>query len=163
MLQVGQQSHVGIWERGLFRLQALNNLRRVLAPDNIQPFLYVGSVLELRALSCAHSCKELIEVELVELSGARDRQQFVRHLISKQTHLWQRTIRVPLAAVLGGEIFLGALFVRVGPVEDLFFDELACGQRLKRCAGKIEICLGRDGEEFYFLLREHGKVFVHVL
>jgi hypothetical protein len=111
-------------------LRPSTNLRCVLASDNVQPLLYVALVLELRALSRARSRKELVEVELVELPGARDRQQFVRHLVGKQTHLRQRTIRVPLAGVLGGELFLGALFVGVGPVEDLFFDELARRQRL---------------------------------
>jgi hypothetical protein len=35
-----------------------------------------------------------------------DCQQFVRHLVGKQTHLRQRSIRAALTGVLGGEIFL---------------------------------------------------------
>ena len=93
-------------------------------------------MLELRAVSRARSRKELVEVELVEFPGARDRQQFVRHLVGKQTHLRQRTIRVPLAGVLDGEVFLGALFVGIGPVEDLFFNKLARRQRSERCSGE---------------------------
>lgn len=75
----------------------------------------------------------------------------------------QRTVRIPFAGILCGEFFLGALFVRVGPIEDLFLDELTGGQRLERRAGEVEICLGRDRQEILFFLRKHGEVFVHIL
>src|SRR5665213_2644810 len=98
MLQVREQPRIRIGERWWrARLEAIHNPRRVLASDNVQPLLYVALVLELRALSRARSRKKLVKVELVELSGARDRQQFVRHLVGEQTHLRQCTIRVPLA------------------------------------------------------------------
>ena len=106
--------------------------------------------------------EELVEIELVELPGARDRQQFVRHLVGQQAHLRQRAVGVPLAGVLGGELFLGALLVGVGPVEDLLLDELARGQRLERRAGEVEVRLGRDGQELGLLLRKHAEVFVHI-
>jgi hypothetical protein len=67
--------------------------------------------------------------------------------------LRQGSIGVPLGGILGGKIFLGALFVGVGPIEDLFFDELACGQGLEWCAGEVEIGFGRDREELDFLFR----------
>jgi hypothetical protein len=44
-----------------------------------------------------------------------------------------------------GEVFLGALLVGVGPVENLLLDELARGQRLERRAGEVEVGLGGDG------------------
>ena len=119
-------------------------------------------MLELRLLARARGLKKRVEVELIELSGACDRQQLVRHLVGQQAHLRQRAIGIPLAGVLGGEIFLGALFVGVGPVENLLLDKLARGQRLERRAGEVEIGLGRDGQELGFLLREHAEVFVHV-
>ena len=118
-------------------------------------------------MNCAPSARarrreELVEVELVELPGARDRQQLVRHLVGEQAHLRQRAVGVPLAGVLGGELFLGALLVGVGPVEDLLFDELARGQRLERRAGEVEVGLGRDGQELGLLLRKLAEVFVHI-
>ena len=57
---------------------------------------------------------------------------------------------------------LGALFVGIGPVEDLFFDELARRQRFERCSREVEIGFGRDGKELSFLLRKHAEVFVHI-
>ena len=75
---------------------------------------------------------------------ARDRQQLVRHLVGEQAHLRQRAVGVPLAGVLRGELFLGALLVGVGPVEDLLLDELARGQRPERRAGEVEVGLGGD-------------------
>ena len=119
--------------------------------------------LNCAPLARARGREELVEVELVELPGARDRQQLVRHLVGEQAHLRQRAVGVPLAGVLGGELFLGALLVGVGPVEDLLFDELARGQRLERRAGEVEVGLGRDGQELGLLLREHAEVFVHIL
>ena len=147
VLEVGQQAHVRIRERRpRAGLQALDGLRRVLAPDDVQPLLHVALVLELRR-SRAGRGEELVEVELVELPGARDRQQLVRHLVGQQPHLRQRAVGVPLAGVLRGELFLGALLVGVRPVEDLLFDELARGQRLERRAGEIEVRPRRDGQE----------------
>ena len=98
VLQVRQKPHIRIGERRpRARLQAFDGLRQVLASDNIQPFLYVALVLELRAFARAGGRKEFVEIELVELAGARDRQEFVRHLVGEKTHLRQRAIRVPLA------------------------------------------------------------------
>jgi hypothetical protein len=90
-------------------------------------------------------------------------QQSIYFLVSKQAHLRQYTIRAPLARVFSSKSFLGALFVGICPVEDLFFDELACGQRPKWCAGEVEIGFGRDREEFDLLFRKHCEVFVHIL
>ena len=107
--------------------------------------------------------EERVEVELVELPGARDRQQLVRHLVGEQAHLRQRAVGVPFARVLRGELLLGALLVGVGPVEDLLLDELARGQRPERRAGEVEVRLGGDRQELGLLLRELAEVFVHVL
>ena len=106
--------------------------------------------------------EERVEIKLVELSGARDRQQLVRHLVGQQAHLRQRAVGVPLARVLRRELLLGALLVGVRPVEDLLLDELAGGQRLERRAGEVEVRLGRDGQELDLLLRELAEVFVHL-
>ena len=101
-----------------------DGLRRVLAPDDVQPLLHVALVLELRAFARAGRSKELVEIELVELPGARNRQQLIRHLVRQQPHLRQRSVGVPLAGVLDGELLLATLFVGVRPVEDLLFNEL---------------------------------------
>jgi hypothetical protein len=103
-----------------------------------------------------------VEVELVELAAAGDRQQFVRHLIGQQPHLRQRAVGVPLPGCWRRSL-LGTLLVGVGPVEDLLLDELARRQRLERRAGEVEVGLGGDGQELGFLFREHGQVLVHVL
>jgi hypothetical protein len=55
-------------------------LGRVLAAEDVQPLLDVPLVLELRASPRSRCLEEGVEVELVELPGARDRQQLVRHL-----------------------------------------------------------------------------------
>ena len=80
--------------------------------------------LELRAFARAGRSKELVEIELVELPGARNRQQLIRHLVRQQPYLRQRSVGVPLAGVLDGELLLATLFVGVRPVEDLLFNEL---------------------------------------
>ena len=144
-------------------LRLLDRLGRVLAPDDVQPLLHVALVLELRLAARARCREERVEIELVELPGARDRHQFVRHLVGQQPHLRQRAVGIPLAGVLRRELLLGALLVGVGPVENLLLDELARGQRLERRAGEVEVGLGRDGQELGFLFREFAEVFVHIL
>jgi len=47
--------------------------------------------------------------------------------------------------VFGGELLFGALFVGVGPVENLLFDELARGEGAERCARQIEVGVGGNG------------------
>jgi hypothetical protein len=133
VLQVGEKPRIRIRERWRACLEATHNLGRVLTANNVQPFLYIALVRELGSLSLTRRGKELVQVELVELPGAGDGQQLFRHLVGKQTHLRQRTVRVPLAGVLSGKLFLGTLFVGVSPVEYLLFDELAGGERFKRC------------------------------
>ena len=120
-------------------------------------------MLELRALTHLSGGEELVKIELVELPGAGDGHQLFRHLIREQPHLRQGAIRVPPVGVPGSEILFGTLLVGVRPVEDLFLDELAGGQRPKRRAGEVEVSLGRDGQKLGFLFREHGNIFVHIL
>ena len=64
---------------------------------------------------------------LVELAAARNSQQFVRHLVGQQLHFRQRGIWVSLRRTFSSKCSLGTLFVSVGPVENLLFDELARG------------------------------------
>ena len=163
VLQVGQQADIRIRKRRPRAGLEMLDLGRVPAADDVQPLLHVALVLELRLAPVPDASKERVEIELVELPGARDRQQFVRHLVGEQAHLRQRAVGVPFAGVLGRELLLGALLVGVGPVEDLLLDELARGQRLERRAGEVEVGLGRDGQELGLLLREHAEVLVHLL
>ena len=115
---------------------------------------------EPRRLACPLGLEGSVEVEI---AGAGDGHQFVRHLVGEQAHLRQRAVRVPLAGVLGRERLLGTLLVGIGPIEDLLFNELAGGQRLERRAGEVEIGLGRDGEELCLLLPQDSEVLVHLL
>ncbi len=164
VLQVGQQAHIRIRKRRpRAGLEMLDRLGRVPAADDVQPLLHVALVLELRLRARARCLEERVEIELVELPGARDRQQLVRHLVGQQAHLRQRAVGVPFAGVLRRELLLGALLVGVRPVEDLLLDELARGQRPERRAGEVEVRLGRDGQELGLLLRELAEVFVHLL
>ena len=159
MLKIGQQAHIRIRKRrAAASLQVLDCLERVPTADDVQPLLHVTLVFELRLGARARCLEECVEIKLVKLPSARDRHQLVRHLIGEQAHLWQRTIRIPLAGALGGEIFLGALLVGVGPVEYLLLDELARSERPERGAGEVEIRFGRDGQELGLLLREHAEV-----
>ena len=136
MLEVWQQAHIGVWERRARACpERIEGLRGVRPSDDVQPLLDVISVLELRARGCARSREELVEVKLVEFPGTSDRQQLVRHLVGKQTHLRKRSIRAPAAGVLRSVIVLGALLIGIGPVEDLLLDELARRKRAERSAG----------------------------
>ena len=65
--------------------------------------------------------------------------KFVRHLIGEEPHLRKSPIGIPLIGIILSELLLGPLLVGVGPVEDLFLDELTGSQSLERRAGQIEI------------------------
>ena len=108
---------------------------RVGTSDDVQPLLHVALVLELRVCGGAGCGEERVEVELVELSLTGDSEQLVRHLVGEQPHLRQRPVRTPGARLVTCVIFFGPLFIGVGPVEDLFLDELARRQRPEGRAG----------------------------
>jgi len=61
--------------RSRSRLEVLDYLRHVRAPDDLQPPLHVALMLELRVLSVTRRGEELVEIELIELTGPRDREQ----------------------------------------------------------------------------------------
>ncbi|MEQ9566243.1 MAG: hypothetical protein RLN85_10605, partial [Pseudomonadales bacterium] len=71
-----------------------------MAPDDIQPLLHVTLVLELGFCTGASGRKELVQIELIKLTSARDCQEFIGHLIGQQPHLGQRAIRIPLTRML---------------------------------------------------------------
>ncbi len=120
-------------------------------------------MLELRLSAPLRCLEERVEIKLVELPGACDRQQLIRHLVRQQPHLRQRAVGIPPAGVLGGELCLGPLLVGVRPIEDLLLNELARGQRLERRAREVEVGLCRDGQELGLLLRKLTEVLVHLL
>ncbi len=163
VLEIRQQAHVRIRKRrARAGLKVFHRLGRIPAADDVQPLLHVALVFELRQHTRARGLEKGVQIKLVKLPGAGDGHQLVRHLIGEQPHLRQRAIGIPLAGILGGELFFGALLVGVGPVENLFFDELAGGQRLERRAGKIQVSLGGDGQKLGFLFGQNREVFVHV-
>ena len=70
MLKVGQKPHIRIGEgRSGASLEALHCLRRVTAPDDVQPFLHIVLVLERRSIAGAAGGEKGVEIELVELTG----------------------------------------------------------------------------------------------
>src|SRR5205823_4256778 len=84
VLQVGQQADIRIWKRWpRARLEMLDRPGRVPAAYDVQPLLYVALVLEVRLRARIRPLEERVEVKLVELSGACNRQQFVRHLVGE--------------------------------------------------------------------------------
>src|SRR5688572_15916377 len=103
MLQVRQQAYVRIGEwRPRTRLEVFHRLWRVRAADDVQPFLHVALVRKLCLRPPALSLEEGVQVELVELTSARDGEQFVWHLIREQPHLRKCAVGVPLARVSRG-------------------------------------------------------------
>ena len=119
-------------------------------------------MLELRIFSQAISGEKLIQVELIELAATGNGQQLIRHLVGKQAHLGQSSIRISLSRVMFFELVFSPLFIGVCPVENLLLDELAGGQCLERGAGEIEVSLGSDRQEFGLFLRKNRKIFIHV-
>lgn len=120
-------------------------------------------MLECRCIACAGRGEKGVQVKFVKLSGTGDGQQLVGHLIGQQPHLREGTVGIALVGMLGRERSFGALLVGIGPVEYLFFDELAGGERLERCAGQIEIGPRGDWQKLGFTLRQDAQILVHVL
>ena len=152
VLQVGQQAHVRIgkrWPRA--GLQVLHRRGHVAAADDVQPLLHIALVFELGLCASARCLEKCVEIELIELAGAGDGQQFVRHLVGQQAHLRHCAVRVPLVRMLCREFSPGALFVGVRPVEDLLLDKLARRQRPERRAGEVEVRPARDRQELGLL------------
>ena len=58
-----------------------------MAPDDVEPVLYVVLVRELGTSRRAGRCEELVQVELVELPLHGDSEQLVGHLVGEQHHL----------------------------------------------------------------------------
>ena len=162
MLEVRQQAYIGVREWGALaaELEVVDLGWGVRAADDVEPLLDLALVLELSAGARTRGCEELIEVELVELALAGDRKQLIGHLVREQAHLRESPIRVPLGRLLVCELFLGSLFIGVRPVEDLLFDELACGQRPEWCAREVEVGLGGDREERALWFRQLGEVLI---
>src|SRR5690349_4460902 len=105
VLEVRQQTDVGVGKRRPRScLEVLDHLRRILAANDVQPFLDVTLVLELRSLARAGRLEKCVEVELIELASARDGYQLVWHLVGEEAHLRQRTIGIPFVWVAACEL-----------------------------------------------------------
>src|SRR5437870_5339245 len=117
-------------------------------------------MLELGAGARAGGLEELIEIELVELTCAGDRQQLVRHLVRKEAQLGQPAIRVPLARVACRVVAARPLLIRVRPVEDLLFDELAGGKRPEGRTRKVQVRLGGYRQELGLARGEVDEIIV---
>src|ERR1700677_1002883 len=77
MIQVRQQAHIGVRERGLLspEFEIVDLGGRIGAADDVEPLLYAILVLELRCRTDTARSEELVEVELVELPLGGNRQQ----------------------------------------------------------------------------------------
>mmetsp|Transcript_15294 Transcript_15294/g.36314 ORF Transcript_15294/g.36314 Transcript_15294/m.36314 type:complete len:427 (+) Transcript_15294:4013-5293(+) len=139
-------------------------MRRMSATDDVQPLLHISLVLELSAGAAAVPLhvrlEESVEIELIELTAARHDQQLLGHPISQQPHLRQCAIRVALVRMRRSEIGLGALFIGVGPVEDLFLDEFTGRQSLEGRARQVQVRPSGDRQKLIFPFGENVQVFV---
>ena len=59
-------------------------------------------------------------------------------------------------------VFLGTLFIGIGPVVDLLLDELAGVEGTEGCAGQIQIMVGGDGQPC-FIVGVGTAVLLHIL
>ena len=102
--------------------------------------------------------KKLIQVELVKLPLVSHLLDAVGQLVGHHHHLGQRLVRVRLSLRFGVGVpfLLRPLLVRVGPVVNLFLDELARADGPKGCARQVEV--GTGGERHQFLVVEFTAV-----
>ena len=136
VLEVGKQPDVRIGKRrARAGLEMLHRTGRIATTDDVQPLLHIALVFEFRQHPSPRRLEKRIEIKLVELSAARDGQQFLRHLIGEQAHLRQCAIGIALAGLFGGEGLFSPLLVGVGPVENLLLDEFPRGKSPERRAG----------------------------
>lgn len=120
--------------------------------NDVQPLLHIALVLELSLRSSTRCLKERVEIELIKLTPTRNRQQLVWHLIGQQAHLRESAVGVTFIGVLDGKSFFGSLLVGVRPVEDLFLNELAGGQRFEGGSRQVQVSPCGDGQELRLLV-----------
>ena len=94
-------------------------------------------------LAFSLSLEEDVEVELVELTRQGHRAESIGQLVGHQHHAGQGGVGIVRAGPGG----LGVLLVAVGPVEDLFLDELARTDGAEGRAGQVEVGIGGDGQD----------------
>ena len=99
----------------------------ICATNDIQPFLHIILVLKLCTLARARGLEKGVQVELIKLSGTRNRHKFVGHLVGEQPHLWHCAVRIPRTTFSLCKLLLSTLLIGVGPIKDLLFDEFASG------------------------------------
>ena len=85
VLQVRQEPDIGVRKRRALaaELEVVDLGWRVGATDDVEPLLDFVLVLELGPVTRACRGEELVEVELVELALAGDREQLVGHLVGE--------------------------------------------------------------------------------
>ena len=114
----------------------------IRAADEIEPFLHIILVDEPGVFALPLRFEEYVQIKLVELALLGDLADAVGNFVGHHDHAGERSIGILFA----DPVFLGALFVGVGPVIDLLLDEFAGIERAERRAGKIEIVPRGDGE-----------------
>ena len=102
--------------------------------------------------------KEHVQVEFIVFALFRNLLDAFRDLVGHHNHPGQGGVGV----VLSLPIFLGTLFIRVGPVVDLLLDKLAGVEGTEWCAGQIQIMVGGDGQPC-FIAGVGTAVLLHIL
>lgn len=122
------------------------------AANQVQPFLYFVFIFEARRLALTVGGEEDVQIELVEFALLGDLANGIGQLVGEQNHAREHGIRI-VRAFPGS---FRALLIRIRPVEDLLFDELARGDGAERRARQIEIGVGADGQKVFDLI---GRLF----
>ncbi|OQA22734.1 MAG: hypothetical protein BWY63_00661 [Chloroflexi bacterium ADurb.Bin360] len=109
-------------------------------------------IFEARARAGPFRREEDVEVEFVGLAQEGDFADGIGQLVGQEDHAGQGSVRVILA-LPGG---FGALLIGIGPVEDLFLDELPGGDGAEGRAGEVEVGVGGDGHDLFIeILQAH--------
>ena len=154
VLKVGQQAHIRIWKRWpRASLEMLDRPGSVSAADDVQPFLYVALMLEVRFRAHVPRLEERVEIKIRQTPrysrspGARPASG---RLASASAAMRRRgSISPGFFAANSSLTRCSSVYVQF---EDLLLDELARGQGPERCARKVEVGLRGDGQELGLLL-----------
>ena len=128
------------WAFVLSQLQVIDTCRKVRTTDKVEPLLNLVLIFESGLITLTLSCEKQVQVELVKLAKFGYLLYFIRHTIGEHHHSWQGEIRITATF----PFCFGTLFIRVSPVENLFFDKLTIVDGSERCTRQEKIIPCRD-------------------